>query len=110
MNVTMINELVSVTIMLDRDEALAALDDATELQRKLRQSLGDSGQLPYTKRPGRNGHGRKMTVPKGTKKGQTGRASTMTTCLRCGREIKVRGLGIHMALAHKTDIAKIAGD
>lgn len=98
--------------MLECDEALAAVEDPRELQRKLRQALGDiapAGLLsPHTRH---NGH--KRMVPKDKTKTRrragTAQASTMTTCPKCGKEFDRRGLSMHMARKHRND-APAVGD
>jgi len=100
MNVTTINQLVSVNILLERDEAIAALRDPRELQAKLREALGDLASV--TLKASRNGH--RKAVPKAK-----ARASTLI-CPECGDKFKARGLGIHMAKKHSTSDAPAAGD
>lgn len=112
MNVTTINQLVSVNILLDQDEALDALKDPRELQRKLREALGDVA--PVTLGGRRNGHRKpgpkgKAATRKATSTHGAGRDS-MTTCSACGKEYKSAGLGIHMARKHPSLAVPIAGD
>ena len=114
MNVTTINQLVSVNILLDQDEALAALKDPRELQRKLREALGDMAPLSAaTWRGRRNGHGKPGPKARATQKATpahgTGRAST-TTCSVCGKAYKPAGLGVHMARKHNSQSAPTASE
>lgn len=112
MNITTINQLVSVNILLDQDEALAALKDPRELQRNLREVLGDIA--PVTLR--HNDH--RKSGPKGKGKARGGKApgsgsastTRQTTCSVCGETFKARGLGIHMAQKHKYAAAPTASD
>jgi uncharacterized C2H2 Zn-finger protein len=101
MNITTVNELVEVNIMLDRDEAIAALDDPSELQKQLREALGD---VPA--------NGRK--APKGRRavKGLTrGRARKTTRCPHCDQPFAKRGnLERHILRVHGMTDATPAAD
>ncbi len=110
MKITTINQLVSVSIELERDEALAALRDPRELQSKLREKLGDLA--PVTLGARRNGHrnGHRKAAPKAARARGTARASTKTSCPKCGLQFEERGLGVHMARKHGTDGAPTVGD
>jgi len=99
MNVTTINQLVSVGILLERDEAIAALKDPSELQRQLREALGDLAPVTLVHR---NGH--RKAAPKAK-----ARASTLI-CPECGDKFKARGLGIHMAKKHSASDVQPASD
>jgi len=108
MNITTNNQLVSVNIVLSPDEALDAIKDPRELQRKLRQALGDvapSLRRNSQRKPGPKGKGK----ARGGKATGTGSA-LMTTCSVCGKVVKVRGLGVHMTRKHPLSGAPAAGD
>jgi len=110
MNIVPINQLISVSIFLERDEALAVVEDPRELQRQLRKALGDSIAPTAighrTRKPGPKAHRAKRGA--GPRRGAA-QASTMTSCPVCGKECNPRGLNVHMARKHKTD-APSAGD
>ena len=98
-----------VTIELTIEEANSALLDPSELQAalavKLHSDVFESRRNNKKKPRGNAG-------PKGRGSAARGSAqvSTMTTCPQCGREVKAKGLGIHIARAHKTTGAPAAGD
>ena len=100
MNITTINQLVSVNITLERDEAIAALDDPSDLQAQLRQALGDDldtgGPLVHV-------NGRKGPKGRATRKvaSTRGRAQKRILCPHCPRTYTSRGyLDRHLLRAH----------
>jgi len=84
MNITTINQLVSLNISIELDEALAALDNPSDLLDQLRKALGDVPPIALKKSNRPKG---KRSV-RGTTPHTTGPASTMTTCPECGKAVK----------------------
>jgi hypothetical protein len=104
MNITTINQLMSVTILLDRDEAIAALKDASALQSKLREALGDVAPIAVARKNGRRPKGRTA------KARGTARASKAKKypCELCGRWFIRRGnLTKHFAKMHWENAAAV---
>lgn len=85
---------VTYTLTLTEDEARQALSDPSNLKAELRLALADL-DVPAI-RPHRKGRRVKPQAGKVARAGEV----AMATCPECGKQMKARGMGVHVSRAH----------